>query len=60
MTMDVTHAVWRKASYSGGNNQCVELAAFGAVRDSKNPSGPILAVDVQGLVAAVKAGNLGG
>lgn len=35
---------WRKSSYSGGNGgECVELAYVGAVRDSKNPSGPVLA-----------------
>lgn len=35
-------APWRKSSYSGGGNQCVEVARFGAavaVRDSKNPDG---------------------
>ncbi len=33
---------WRKSSYSGGGNQCVEIAPIGAVvavRDSKNPHG---------------------
>ncbi|MFI1866436.1 DUF397 domain-containing protein [Streptomyces jumonjinensis] len=41
-------AVWKKSSYSGGSEgQCVEVAdvrAHGgiAVRDSKNPTGPIL------------------
>lgn len=37
-----TPARWRKSSYSGGGNQCVEVAALRgrqvAVRDSKNPS----------------------
>jgi Domain of unknown function (DUF397) len=32
---------WRKSSYSGGGNQCVEVAALPggrvAVRDSQNP-----------------------
>ena len=34
-------ATWRKSSYSGGGNQCVEVAAAAgmyAVRDSKNPA----------------------
>ena len=36
---------WRKASYSAGNGECVELAsALGriSVRDSKDPEGPVL------------------
>ncbi|MEY9926897.1 hypothetical protein ABH926_001522 [Catenulispora sp. GP43] len=37
---------WRKAAASSGNGSCVELAAgdTGAVylRDSKDPSGPVL------------------
>ena len=45
--MDVTGATWRKSSYSGGNGgTCVEVGNLGpavAVRDSKNPDGPLLA-----------------
>lgn len=36
---------WRKSSYSGTQSDCVELAwrqGQLAVRDSKNPSGPVL------------------
>ena len=47
---------WRKSSFSGDTN-CVELAHTGAVRDSKNPTGPILAVDVPALLAAIKVGK---
>jgi hypothetical protein len=39
-------AQWRKSSYSGGGNQCVEVADLGAavaVRDSKNPDAGHLA-----------------
>jgi hypothetical protein len=38
---------WRKSSYSGGDNNCVEVAATGAtieVRDSKSPLGEVLSV----------------
>lgn len=47
---------WRKSSFSGGDNgDCVELANTGAIRDSKNPDGPRLVLEVGGLIAAVKA-----
>ena len=51
---------WRKSTYSGGSEDgnCVELATQGAVRDSKNPTGPILSVDVTAFVAAVKLGQI--
>ncbi|HYS38378.1 MAG TPA: DUF397 domain-containing protein [Pseudonocardiaceae bacterium] len=46
---------WRRSSYSSPQGEnCVELAAEGAVRDSKNPGGPVLNVDVTALVAAAK------
>jgi hypothetical protein len=45
---------WRKSSMSGSATNCVELANTGAVRDSKNPAGPVLRVDLAGFVAAVK------
>jgi predicted secreted Zn-dependent protease len=37
--------VWRKASKSGNQGQCVEVATVAngvLVRDSKNPTGPVL------------------
>ena len=39
--------VWRKSSHSAGDNgACVELAGtLDRLRDSKNPTGPTLAVD---------------
>jgi hypothetical protein len=60
MTPDLSAAVWRKSSRSGGNNgACIELANhLGAVRDSKNPTGPTLRVDVAVLVAAANSGHL--
>jgi hypothetical protein len=57
--MEMTSPVWRKSSFSGGNNgDCVELANTGAVRDSKNPVGPHLRVELGTLLSAVKAGHL--
>jgi hypothetical protein len=51
---------WRKSTYSGSGGadaNCVELAP-GAVRDSKNPDGSVLNVEVTALVMAVKAGRI--
>lgn len=48
MALDWRNAVWRKSSRSGGSGgQCVEVAVkcgFTAVRDSKNPDGPLIEV----------------
>ena len=34
---------WRTSSYSAQNGQCVEVRGdLSAVRDSKNPDGPVL------------------
>ncbi|MER5535191.1 DUF397 domain-containing protein [Streptomyces mirabilis] len=45
----LTAVQWRKSSYSGDQGgQCIEIAetpeATVAVRDSKNPAGPILTI----------------
>lgn len=51
-------ARWRSAS--SGTQTCVEVAhTLTAVRDSKNPDGPTLAVDALPLLAAVRSGKLG-
>ncbi|GDY32553.1 DUF397 domain-containing protein [Gandjariella thermophila] len=50
---------WRKSSHSAQANGCVEVAnTLDAIRDSKNPTGPTLHVNVTELVTAVKAGRL--
>jgi len=57
--------LWRKASYSGnGGASCVEVARnlprVVAVRDSKDPDGPVLAIRSagwRGFIAEVKAGQ---
>jgi len=53
---------WRKSSYSGNGAECVEVAArqpgIVAVRDSKNPHGPVLTVTPDGwadLTARLRA-----
>ena len=58
---------WRKSSYSGnGGAECVEVASGErgiAIRDSKDPNGPVLSVPASGwhnFIAAVGAGRHGG
>jgi hypothetical protein len=47
---------WRKSSHSGQGTNCVELSAdLRHVRDSKNPAGPTLRVDVTALLAEVRS-----
>lgn len=46
-TDDLSHAQWRKSSFSGNTGNCVEVAVTKsgvAVRDSKNPHGRVLIV----------------
>lgn len=65
--VDLSRATWRKSSRSGqGGESCVEMACAPgviAVRDSKNPAGPVLTFDrstVLGLLAEVRRGRLDG
>ncbi|MFE1363972.1 DUF397 domain-containing protein [Streptomyces anulatus] len=62
----LTTVTWRKSSYSNQDGgACVEVAdgftAVVPVRDSKNPSGPVLTFAASGwssFVSAVKDGEL--
>jgi hypothetical protein len=43
----LSRAPWKKSSCSGNSGNCVEVANLGdgvAVRDSKDPDGPVLVV----------------
>lgn len=48
--MDLTNAKWHKSTRSGANGDCVEVAenlpGVVAMRDSKNPKGGTLIVEV--------------
>lgn len=58
MTVPTNARRWRKSTYSDGHETCVELPGdLDAVRDSKNPNGPILQIDAKALVAAIRAGT---
>ncbi|HEX3647838.1 MAG TPA: DUF397 domain-containing protein [Pseudonocardiaceae bacterium] len=65
---DLSGAVWRRSSHSGGDNgsQCVEVAVLAgraAVRDSKAVAVPPLAFPaaaVTALVAAARKGDITG
>jgi hypothetical protein len=61
---DASGAQWRKSSYSANGGNCVEVASLPgvvAVRDSKNPDGPRLAVTGNAwsaFVAGIRHGEL--
>ena len=46
---------WRKSRFSAEQTDCVEVAgALNAIRDSKNPDGDVLVVDVAAFVRLMK------
>lgn len=50
-----SNVIWRKSSFSADNGACIEVAGtLGAVRDSKNPSGPVLHANLGALIATLK------
>jgi hypothetical protein len=67
--LDLSRATWRKSSNSNGTGgSCVEIAELTdpasehqiAVRDSKNPNGPVLAFtsrEWHAFTAGIKAGE---
>ena len=51
-TLDLSIARWRKSTRSSDSNTCVEVTFVGptvGLRDSKNPTGPILALPASSL-----------
>ena len=66
MDLDLSRAIWRKASASNGTGgECVEVASslpLIALRDSKNPEGNVLVIDHaawRGFLADVCSGRFG-
>jgi uncharacterized protein DUF397 len=57
-TVDLSGARWRKSSFSsgGGDTNCVEIVLVepvAAVRDSKNPAGPVLVLPARALTGLI-------
>ncbi len=63
----MSRATWRKSSRSnhGGDGSCVEVAGLCdevALRDSKNPAGPVLTItrsEWRAFLGGVRAGKFG-
>jgi Domain of unknown function (DUF397) len=62
----LARTAWRASSYSAASGNCIEVAQLPtghhAVRDSKNPTGPILTYTLaewSAFTAGVRAGQFG-
>ena len=62
---DLSRAVWHKSSHSSQDGNCVEVAAnlpgVVAIRDSKDPDGPVLVVASEqwrGFVSALRSARV--
>jgi len=62
---DLSRAIWRKSTRSANGGDCVEVAdnipGVVAVRDSKNPDGPVLTftpAEWRTFIDSVKTGEL--
>ncbi|GHF53664.1 hypothetical protein GCM10018790_34330 [Kitasatospora xanthocidica] len=60
----MSQPTFKKSTYSGGNENCVEVAVpdgpVSFIRDSKDPNGPTLAIDRaahQAFIHAVASGE---
>jgi hypothetical protein len=50
---------WRTSSFSGDGGNCVQVRQdLAALRDSKDPDGRTLSVNLSGTLAAIKAGRV--
>ncbi|MBG0819409.1 DUF397 domain-containing protein [Planomonospora sp. ID91781] len=63
---DLSRAEWRKSSYSTDGGNCVEVAdnlsGVVAVRDSKDPGGPVLLFSPdqwRSFIGGIKCGDFG-
>ncbi|MEJ8639990.1 DUF397 domain-containing protein [Streptomyces sp. MS2.AVA.5] len=62
---ELAAACWKTSTYSGANNECVEIAPVGVawfgIRDSKRVDGPAVAVPTTAfaaMIGAVQDGSL--
>lgn len=63
-TPQIHKEAWKKSSYSAANGDCIEVATTDdeviAVRDSKDPKGPILSFTKESWASFVAVAQQGG